>query len=85
MSCERPTLLAIDGVARKLVCDEAQAGLFAEPENPAALSAAIRQLADHPEQGREMGRRGRQWILAHATRQMLAIRYLEIMKELVLV
>jgi glycosyltransferase involved in cell wall biosynthesis len=85
MSCERPTLLAIDGVARKLVCEQAQAGLFAEPENPQALSAAIRQLADDPEQGREMGRRGRQWILANATRQMLALRYLEIMKELVLV
>ena len=83
MSCERPTLLAIDGVARQLVCDEARAGVFAEPENADSLATAIRRLADDPEGRREMGRRGREWILANATRQMLAIRYLDIMKELV--
>src|SRR5262249_54340868 len=30
MSCERPILLAIDGVARDLVCNQARAGIFAE-------------------------------------------------------
>lgn len=83
MSCERPTLLAIDGAARKLVCDEARAGVFAEPENAEALSAAIRQLADDPKGRSEMGRRGREWVLAHATRQSLATRYLGIMTALV--
>jgi glycosyltransferase involved in cell wall biosynthesis len=83
MSCERPTLLAIDGVARQLVCEEAQAGVFAEPENSAALAAAIRQLAEDPSGRERMGRRGREWILVHGTRQTLATRYLEIMKALV--
>jgi glycosyltransferase involved in cell wall biosynthesis len=83
MSCERPTLLAIDGVARQLVCDQARAGVFAEPENAEEISAAIRRLADDPEGCRAMGRRGREWILANATRQMLANKYLDIMKEVV--
>ena len=84
MACERPTLLAIDGTARQLVCDEAQAGVFVEPENGAAIAAAIRQLADSPPEYRqEMGRRGRAWVLAHATRESLARRYLEVMEDLV--
>lgn len=83
MACERPTLLAIDGAARRLVCDEARAGVYAEPENASALAAAIRGLADNPEACAEMGRRGRQWMLAHANRESLAKRYLEIMEEMV--
>jgi glycosyltransferase involved in cell wall biosynthesis len=81
MACERPTLLAIDGVARKLVCEEARAGVFAEPENGPALAAAIRYLADDPSGRAEMGRRGREWLLANATRESLARRYLEVMAE----
>ncbi|MEW6735528.1 MAG: glycosyltransferase family 4 protein [Acidobacteriota bacterium] len=83
MACARPTLLAIDGVARKLVCEEAQAGIFAEPENPTAIATAIKRLADSPVQSVEMGRRGREWVLANATRESLAQRYLEIMEALV--
>lgn len=83
MSCERPTLLAIDGVARKLVCDEAQAGVFVEPENPDALARAITDLADDPAGRRAMGQRGRQWVLENVTREALASRYLAVMQELV--
>ncbi|AKT37582.1 glycosyltransferase family 4 protein [Chondromyces crocatus] len=83
MACERPTLLAIDGVARKLVCDEARAGVFATPEDPDVLARVIRQLADDPAGAAEMGRRGRAWVLANATRQALAKRYLDILSALV--
>ncbi|MFN2453702.1 MAG: glycosyltransferase family 4 protein [Pyrinomonadaceae bacterium] len=85
MACARPTLLAIDGVARKLVCDEARAGVFAEPENAGALACAIERLADDPQKCVEMGQRGRAWVLAHATRESLAARYIELMEELVAV
>jgi lipopolysaccharide/colanic/teichoic acid biosynthesis glycosyltransferase/glycosyltransferase involved in cell wall biosynthesis len=81
MACARPILLAIDGVARRLVCDEAQAGIFAEPENGPAIANAIRHLADHPSECREMGDRGYQWVVAHASRRELARRYLDLMVE----
>ena len=48
MATERPTLLAIDGVARTLVCDEARAGLFAKPENPRSIADVILAMADDP-------------------------------------
>ena len=82
MACERPVLLAIDGVARELVCEQARAGVFAAPENAAALAHAIRRLADDPDGRAEMGRRGRAWVLAHATRESLAAEYLEVLQEL---
>ncbi len=83
MACERPTLLAIDGIARELVCEQAKAGLFVEPENGRAISEAIRLMADQREQNREMGKRGREWVLANATRKGLAMKYLAEMTELI--
>jgi glycosyltransferase involved in cell wall biosynthesis len=80
MATERPTLLAIDGVARKLVCDEAQAGVFARPEDGESLAAAIRAMADDPAGNAAMGARGRAWVLANATRESLAKRYLDVME-----
>ena len=83
MATERPTLLAIDGVARTLVCDEAKAGVFAKPEDGQSLADAIRAMADDPAGCAAMGARGRQWVLANATRDSLAKRYLDILQGMV--
>ncbi|WP_242335969.1 MULTISPECIES: glycosyltransferase family 4 protein [unclassified Anaeromyxobacter] len=83
MACARPTLLAIDGVARAMVCTDARAGVFVPPEDGRAIAEAIRRLADDPVACAEMGRNGRAWVEANAARQALAARYLESMKELV--
>jgi lipopolysaccharide/colanic/teichoic acid biosynthesis glycosyltransferase/glycosyltransferase involved in cell wall biosynthesis len=77
MASARPTVLGIDGVARRLVCDEARAGIFAEPENAGSIAAAIVRLADAPEDARRLGRNGREWIVANAARSALAQRYLD--------
>jgi glycosyltransferase involved in cell wall biosynthesis len=76
MACERPTVLAIDGVARRLVCDEARAGLFAEPEDGRSIADAIATLADRPLEAAALGRSGREWVTANAARPVLADRYL---------
>ena len=83
MACERPALVAIDGVARQLVCDEAQAGVYAEPENARAIADAISALASDDAGRAAMGKRGRKWVLENATREALAARYLSVMQELV--
>jgi glycosyltransferase involved in cell wall biosynthesis len=82
MACERPVVLAIDGVARRLVCDRAKAGLFAEPEDPRAIAEAIVTLAEDRERCRLLGRNGRQWVMEHATREALAAKYLALLEEL---
>lgn len=83
MACGRPTVLAIDGVARDLVCKEANAGLFAAPEDGAALAAAIVELADHPERAATLGRNGHNWVVANASRETLADRYVSALEALV--
>lgn len=82
MACAKPVLLAIDGVARELVCGEARAGLFAPPENPQALASVIRQLADDTAGCAHMGDRGRQWVTEHASRRVLAEKYLRLLESL---
>jgi lipopolysaccharide/colanic/teichoic acid biosynthesis glycosyltransferase len=83
MACGKPTLLAIDGVARNLVCDEARAGIYTSPEDGKGLADAIRTLADDPVGRAEMGRRGREWVVANASRRCLAMKYLDLMTSLV--
>lgn len=83
MACGRPTLLAIDGVAREMVCTQARAGVFVAPEDGQAIAEAIRRLADDPAGRAEMGRNGRAWVEANAARTALAERYLEAMNDLI--
>jgi glycosyltransferase involved in cell wall biosynthesis len=85
MSCARPVLLAIDGVARELVCGQANAGVFAEPENGAAIAAEIVRLSEDPAECARLGQNGREWVLANASRESLADRYLGIMQGMVAV
>jgi glycosyltransferase involved in cell wall biosynthesis len=71
MAAGRPTLLAIDGVIRE-VLETAQAGLFAKPGDPEALADALRRLSADREGSREMGRKGRAYLLAHFDRKRVA-------------
>jgi lipopolysaccharide/colanic/teichoic acid biosynthesis glycosyltransferase len=82
MACARPVLLAIDGAARKLVCESANAGTFAEPESPDQLAAAIRELKANPALREEMGARGLRWVQENASRDGLARKYLDALKKI---
>jgi glycosyltransferase involved in cell wall biosynthesis len=77
----RPILIGVNGDARKLV-EEAGAGVAIEPEDDAALAAALIRLADHPEEGRLMGERGRSYVLAHFDRDRLAEVYLALLEKI---
>jgi glycosyltransferase involved in cell wall biosynthesis len=83
MACARPIVLAIDGAARQLVCDQAQAGLYVPPEDGAAIAAAIRRLADDVTLRRSLGENGRRWVETNSSRESVAAQYLELMKSLV--
>ncbi|HLZ56231.1 MAG TPA: glycosyltransferase family 4 protein [Ktedonosporobacter sp.] len=71
MACARPVLLAVDGVARKILVEEAGAALYVEPENAQALADAIVYLRDHPEEAAQLGARGREYVAVHFNRDLL--------------
>ncbi|MHB0956090.1 MAG: glycosyltransferase family 4 protein [Pirellulaceae bacterium] len=82
MSCRRPIIIAIDGVARKLV-EDAGAGYFAEPEDPAAFVDVLLKLKDEPEARQRMGESGYRYAAEHYSRKAMAQKYLEVLERLV--
>lgn len=83
MACERPVVIAIDGIARAMVCDQAGAGIYAQAENGASIAEAVIRLTDDAELRMRLGRRGKAWVMEHATRGALATAYLEHLRTLV--
>lgn len=83
MASGRPVLCVVDGIARRLVVDEAEAGVYAEPEHPDAIARAIVDLADDPGRRRRLGEAGRSYVVEHFSREALSRSYLEILEEIV--
>ena len=62
---------------------EAQCGLCVEPEDPQALADAILALYADPTLRERLGRNGRQHVVQHYTRQVVAQQYHELLTGLV--
>ena len=60
MAVGRPVILAAAGESAELL-ELAGGGIVVPPEDPDALADAVRWLRAHPEEGAEMGRRGREF------------------------
>lgn len=81
MACEKPVIVAVDGQARQIV-EEAEAGVFVEPENSNALVNMIVELASAPERRRQMGVNGRQHILTNFSREKKSRDYISALQSL---
>jgi glycosyltransferase involved in cell wall biosynthesis len=81
MACERPVIVAVDGQARQIV-EEAEAGVFVEPENSGALVKAILTLAADPARGRQLGANGRRYIVKNLSREKTAQDYIAVLESL---
>lgn len=82
MSCKRPIIIGIDGVARKLV-EDADAGLYAEPENTDAFIEAMMTLKNDPARMTAMGESGYRHAAEHYSRRGMARKYLGVLEGLV--
>jgi colanic acid biosynthesis glycosyl transferase WcaI len=80
MACGRPVILGVDGQARQ-VLDEAQAGVFVEPENQVALVQAINHLYQDSAHRETLGRNGRNYIIDHLSREQTAKLYTTVLEK----
>lgn len=80
MSCKKPVLMAIDGISRELV-EEADCGIYVEPENPEDWAQKIREYAAQKDRAISQGNNGYIYARQHFDRSKLATRYLEHLKE----
>ncbi len=81
MAAGRPTILAIDGVIRK-VLEESKGGIFVPPGNDKKLAEAIAYLADHPEAASSMGVAARKYVVAHFDRMKHAEEFVALVSDL---
>ncbi len=81
-SCKKPILMAIDGVSRKLV-EEANAGVFVEPENSEDFNKIIRKYLNNPELVLEQGENGYNFAKNNFDRAILAEKYIKHIEGLI--
>jgi glycosyltransferase involved in cell wall biosynthesis len=81
MAAGRPTILAIDGVIRKVI-EEAGAGIFVQPGNEVALADAIRILSEQNEKAQRMGLVARNYVLKHFNRYKQAQEFSNLVERL---
>jgi len=69
---KKPVLLGIQGEAKELFIDQANAGIAFEPENDEALAGGIQYFLDHPEKISKYGENGHQFVIRHFDRQRIS-------------
>ena len=77
-ACGCPIILSIDGEARQ-VLEQADAGVFVEPEDAGQMARAILRLKDDPERLHRYQRNGRRFVEMNYSRQQLAARLEELL------
>lgn len=75
MACKKPVLLLIDGVSRELI-EEANCGIYAEPENPIDIADKIRHYLSDSELIKLHGENGYNYAKKNFDRNNLSRNYL---------
>jgi len=73
----KPLVLGVDGEARVLFIDKANAGLYYEPEDAKAMSVAILELHRNKELRISLGENGKRFVGEHFDRAKIAAGFLE--------
>ena len=77
----KPILLGVDGEAKELFVNQAQAGIYFEPENINELSTAMEKLAENNILCTSLGQNGKQYVLSKFSRKQIAINFLNVLEQ----
>jgi glycosyltransferase involved in cell wall biosynthesis len=81
MACKKPIIVTIDGITRKLI-EDAQAGLFAEPENAESFKETVEKFIELDDAELEkLGQNGYNYVRKYFDRSKLAEKYLKIIEN----
>lgn len=81
MIMKKPILIGVDGEARAIV-EEAEAGLYFEPENAADLVQKIQYLSNNPAERKRLGENGYKYVINKFNRKNLAAEMLSEIKKI---
>ncbi len=82
MSCQKPILMAIDGVSRELV-EEAACGSFVQPENPEDFAQKVNYYINNNDKAIEQGYNGYRFAQTNFDRSILAKKYLTNLEQVI--
>ena len=82
MSAQKPVIIGIDGVDRKLI-EDARSGIYVEPENAAQFADAVFRLKQDSQLCRDFGQSGLDFVKRNFDRKALAEKYMKILEEMV--
>lgn len=81
MACQRPIILAIDGLIREVI-EKAKAGIFVEPENPESFSEGVMTLVNNPGDAEKMAKNGRRFVVSNFDREVKAKQFEQILEKI---
>ena len=83
MTCAKPIILPIDGACRKLLVDDAAAGIFVAPNNPEEFKEKLLLLYNDSNMAKTLGQNGHAFVQKFFDRKKLAQQYLVELANLV--
>lgn len=81
LALEKPVILGVDGEAKTLFIDNAQGGVYFEPENQGQLVDAILKMKDDKEYCERLGLNGKLFVIKHFSRDQIALDFLEQLEQ----
>jgi len=83
MAMAKPIILGVNGESKKIVVDQANAGIFVEPENSESMKETILNLSMNIKLCKTYGLNGFKFVKSHFDRDKLAISYYNHLKNVV--
>jgi glycosyltransferase involved in cell wall biosynthesis len=77
MAHKKPIILAMEGVSKALIADDAQSGITLPPGDKAGIKRAILELKNNPEKMKKFAANGYKYVQEHVTAPTLAEKYLQ--------